>query len=64
MVRKLAVNPTLLIMLTARNRATLGDGNSNVSRPVKWSIGRGTHMKQRVKSPIPVVQAFEKTMDR
>ena len=58
------MNPMLLIMLTIRNKAALGDGSSNVSRPVKCSIGRGTHIKQRVNRPIPVVQAFEKIMDR
>jgi hypothetical protein len=64
MTRKLEVNPMLLIMLTARKRAALGDGNSKVSIPEKCSIGRGTHIKQRVNNPIPVVQAFEKMMDR
>lgn len=58
------MNPMLLMMLTARNSAALGEGSSKVSRPVKCSIGRGIHIKQRVKSPIPVVHAFEKMMDR
>jgi hypothetical protein len=64
MVRKLAVNPTLLRILTPRNRAALGDGNSNVSRPVKCRIGSGNHMNNRVNSPIPVVQALENMTDR
>jgi hypothetical protein len=63
-VRKLAVNPMLLRMLTPRNNAAFGEGSSNVSRPVKCNMGRGNHMKQSVKSPIPVVHAFEKMMDR
>jgi len=63
MVRKLAVKPILLIMLTARNNATLGDGNSKVSRPVKCNIGMGIHMNRNVNKPIPVVQALEKMID-
>ena len=64
MVRKLAVNPMLLRILIARNKPALGDGISKVSRPVKCSIGRGTHIKQKVNSPIPVVHAFEKMIER
>jgi hypothetical protein len=63
-VRKLAVNPILLRILIPRNNAAFPDGNSNVSRPVKWRIGRGNHMKQIVNRPIPVVHAFENTTDR
>ena len=63
-MRKLAVNPILLRILIPRYRAAFRDGNSKVSRPVKWSIGRGIHMKQKVNNPIPQVHAFEKMIDR
>jgi len=63
-VRKLAVKAILLSILMPRNKAAFGDGNSNVSRPVKWRIGRGIHINNNVNKPIPVVQAFEKMMER
>lgn len=63
-VRKLAVKPMLLRMLIPRNNAALGDGSSNTSRPVKWRIGSGIHMKHKVNRPIPVVQALEKRIER
>ena len=63
-VRKLAVNPTLLRMLIPRNNATLGDGSSNVSSPVICKIGIGIHIKHNVNRPIPVVQALEKMIER
>jgi hypothetical protein len=63
-VRKLAVKPILLRILMDKNSAAFGEGNSNLSRPVKCKIGRGNHMKQSVNNPIPVVHAFEKMMER
>jgi hypothetical protein len=63
-VRKLAVKATLLRILTPRNNAALGDGSSKTSRPVKWRIGSGIHMKHKVNSPMPVVQALENRTDR
>jgi len=63
-VRKLAVKPTLLRILIARNNAALGDGSSNTSRPVKWRIGSGIHMNNMVNRPMPVVQALEKRIER
>ena len=63
-VRKLAVNAILLRILIPRNSAASSDGNSNSSILVKCNIGSGIHIKQNVKSPIPVVHAFEKSMDR
>jgi hypothetical protein len=54
----------LLRILIPRNSAAFGEGNSNVSRPVKCKIGRGNHMKQRVNKPIPVVHALEKMIER
>lgn len=62
-VKKLAVKPMLLMILIARKRAAFGDGNSNVSKPVKCSIGRGIHMKHNVNNPMPVVHALENMMD-
>jgi hypothetical protein len=62
--RKLAVKPILLKILTPTYNAALGDGSSKGSRPVKCSIGRGIHMKHNVNSPTPVVQAFEKMIER
>jgi hypothetical protein len=64
MVRKLAVNAILLRILMPRNNATLRDGNSNVSSPVKCKMGRGIHIKHSVNKPIPLVQALEKTIER
>lgn len=64
MVRKLAVKPMLLRILSPRNSAAFGDGNSNVSRPVKCNIGSGIHMKHNVNNPTPVVHAFEKMIER
>ena len=64
MVRKLAVNAILLIILKARNRAAFGEGNSNSSRPVKCRMGRGIHITHNVKRPIPVVHAFENMIER
>ena len=63
-VRKLAEKPILLKILIPRNIAALGEGSSNVSRPVKCSMGRGIHMKHNVNNPIPVVHAFENMIDR
>lgn len=58
------MKPMLLRMLIPRNSATFGEGNSNVSNPVKCNIGRGIHIKHNVNKPIPVVHAFENTIDR